>query len=132
VETAVTSSRTTFGIVAIGGSLISASLIALAVGLASPASADLVLDGDYTRTFIDGAGFVPTGLTDVVTFTSCGFACIHWQLQGAPSGFDMYLDRHQWVAVTGAVTTRIDILTMQGSSTTSRGTHTTFVLSKNP
>jgi hypothetical protein len=64
--------------------------------LASPASADEVLDGSYSRIYLNEPG--STYGAAIVELTPCGLGCTFWKmLDNSHPGFPMYLQGNRWV-----------------------------------
>jgi hypothetical protein len=81
-----------------------------AVGLASPASAELT-DGTYEITYI-GDPSPPINML----VTSCGAGCKHTQIAGAGGSVDFHLHGNTWTGQSEDATVTIDNDTLRGSS----------------
>jgi hypothetical protein len=66
-----------------------------AVGLASPASAELT-DGTYTLTYSEPSSPPPT----TVVFTPCGDGCKRFQIPGAVEATEYHLQGNTWTAAS--------------------------------
>ena len=71
---------------------LAALVVAPAVGLAAPASAELT-DGTYQQTFI-GESTPPK----TMVVSPCGAGCKHAQVAGAAASLDFHLDGSTWTA----------------------------------
>lgn len=86
-------------------------LAGAAVGLATPASAELT-DGTYALTYSGDSS-----PHDNFVVTSCGDGCKHGQILGAAGPVDFHLQGSNWTAVTSSGTTvTIDDSSLAGSS----------------
>ena len=84
-------------------------LAGCAIGLASPASADLT-DGTYQVTYQGD----PAPRTLIVT--SCGDGCKHTQIAGALEAMDFHLQGNTWTGDSASPVVTIDNNTLGGSS----------------
>jgi hypothetical protein len=83
-----------------------------AVGLASPASAELT-DGIYELRYIVD----PSPTPDTIVVTSCGAGCKHIQMTGPYTPSDYHLQGNTWTATSVEGTARtIDNDTLAGSA----------------
>jgi hypothetical protein len=96
---------------ALRGLAVGAVLAGCAIGLASPASAELT-DGTYELTYQGDPA--PRNLI----VTSCGDGCKHGQIVGAadPGGVDFHLQGNAWIADSAGTVVTIDNNTLGGSS----------------
>ena len=110
---------------------LAASAASAALGLAGPASAE-PLNGSYTETVTGGLP-LKRGVTYEVNLTPCGPDCTHWQITGAPQGFDMHLQGNRWTNPDGNVS--FDKDSLEGTTTTTNNNGmtatNTFLLTKN-
>lgn len=95
----------------------SAVLAGASIGLASPASADLV-DGTYTATMGSGATSTNTWVV-----TSCGPGCAHVEVPGLPNGTrDLRLEGSTWSETSDidgdgvSCTTTVDNASLAGNT----------------
>ena len=80
-----------------------------AVGLASPASADLH-SGSYTATVTNGGGRVRPGVTHLWTLTSCGSGCLHIHGDDPVWDKDIHLQGNTWTPADNGFTIDNDSL----------------------
>jgi hypothetical protein len=90
--------------------ILAAAMAGAAVGLASPASAEL-LDGTYEMTYLKDPA-----PPDTVVITSCGAGCKHWQMSGPYVASEYHLQGNTWTATSAdGLPMTIDNNTLAGS-----------------
>ncbi len=96
------------------GVIAGAAVVGAAIGLASPASAELT-DGTYQMTYL--ASPDPAPVTMVIT--SCGDGCKHVQVVGPYEPLEYHLQGDTWTAPAEDGSTKtIDNNTLAGSANT--------------
>jgi hypothetical protein len=94
----------------IRGLAVGAVLAGRAIGLASPASAELT-DGTYQMTYL-----VDPGPPDTIVITSCGAGCKHWQMNGPYTAVEYHLQGDTWTAPSPDGPMTVDNNTLAGST----------------
>ena len=76
------------------GMVVVSTAAAAMFALASPASADEVLDGSYSRVNLNDS----SSHVAIVELTPCGSGCTFWKMLDNPyPGFPIYLQGNRWV-----------------------------------
>jgi hypothetical protein len=93
--------------------ILAAVVAGAAVGLASPASAELT-DGTYEMTYLKDPA-----PPDTVVVTSCGAGCKHVQISGPYAAVDYHLEGNTWTAPSSDGQAKaIDNNTLAGTAST--------------
>jgi hypothetical protein len=90
--------------------ILAAAMVGAAMGLASPASAEL-LDGTYKLTY-----FKVSGPPSYVVVTSCGAGCKHIQMWGGYEPSDFHLQGNTWTSNSKDYEETIDNNTLLGTA----------------
>jgi hypothetical protein len=94
--------------------IVAAAMVGAAVGLASPASAELT-DGTYQMTYVVNPGPPP----ETIVVTSCGAGCKHFQMVGPYTATEYHLQGDTWTAPSSdGLPKTIDNNTLAGLSST--------------